>query len=137
MGAYFHHVGPTHREAKPRKTWDQMGGLLQEPSWTPVVQNSQEPSRMEIATVCQYRRFVSGMAQALVLLPADPELRLAVMTHVFIRLGERRTLRNRPWVPDFPQYLCQDSILKSTSKGVGIDPALLGYLGGMNLEQGV
>ncbi|KAJ4432041.1 hypothetical protein ANN_20655 [Periplaneta americana] len=56
MGAYFHHVGPTHREAKPRKTWDQMGGLLQEPSWTPVVQNSQEPRRMEIATVCQYRR---------------------------------------------------------------------------------
>ncbi|KAJ4451324.1 hypothetical protein ANN_02786 [Periplaneta americana] len=55
MGAYFHHVGPTHREAKPRKTWDQMGGLLQEPSWTPVVQNSQEPRRMEIATVCQYR----------------------------------------------------------------------------------
>ncbi|KAJ4433929.1 hypothetical protein ANN_16247 [Periplaneta americana] len=55
MGAYFHHVGSTHREAKPRKTWDQMGGLLQEPSWTPVVQNSQEPRRMEIATVCQYR----------------------------------------------------------------------------------
>ncbi|KAJ4440166.1 hypothetical protein ANN_08304 [Periplaneta americana] len=55
MGAYFHHVGPTHREAKPRKTWDQMGGLLQEPSWTPVVQNSQELRRMEIATVCQYR----------------------------------------------------------------------------------
>ncbi|KAJ4449869.1 hypothetical protein ANN_01275 [Periplaneta americana] len=54
MGAYFHHVGSTHREAKPRKTWDQMGGL-QEPSWTPVVQNSQEPRRMEIATVCQYR----------------------------------------------------------------------------------
>ncbi|KAJ4450793.1 hypothetical protein ANN_02223 [Periplaneta americana] len=60
MGAYFHHVGPTHREAKPRKTWDQMGGLLQEPSWTPVVQNSQEPRRMEIATVCQYREKTSG-----------------------------------------------------------------------------
>ncbi|KAJ4435600.1 hypothetical protein ANN_18216 [Periplaneta americana] len=50
MGAYFHHVGSTHREAKPRKTWDQMGGLLQEPSWIPVVQNSQEPRRMEMFT---------------------------------------------------------------------------------------
>ncbi|KAJ4449591.1 hypothetical protein ANN_00994 [Periplaneta americana] len=66
MGACFHHVGPMHREAKPRKTWDQMGGLLQEPSWTPVVQNSQEPRRMEIATVCQYREEEKELTGSLV-----------------------------------------------------------------------
>ena len=46
----FHHVGSTHREAKPRQTRDQMGGLLQEHSRTNVVQNSQGQRKMEIAT---------------------------------------------------------------------------------------
>ncbi|KAJ4436305.1 hypothetical protein ANN_18936 [Periplaneta americana] len=44
----------------------------------------------------------------------------------------------------FLQYLCQDSFLKSTSKGakhlgraVGMEPVLLGHLGSMNLGQGL
>ncbi|KAJ4450734.1 hypothetical protein ANN_02164 [Periplaneta americana] len=31
--------------------------------------------------------------------------------------GKGRLFRNRSWVPSLPQYLCQDSSLKSTSKG--------------------
>ncbi|KAJ4439080.1 hypothetical protein ANN_15037 [Periplaneta americana] len=31
--------------------------------------------------------------------------------------GKGRPLRNRSWVPSLPQYFCQDSFLKSTSKG--------------------
>ncbi|KAJ4433253.1 hypothetical protein ANN_15512 [Periplaneta americana] len=50
QGCRWAHISTTW---DPRmKTWDQMGGLLQEP----VVQNSQEPRRMEIATVCKYRQ---------------------------------------------------------------------------------
>ncbi|KAJ4427383.1 hypothetical protein ANN_25004 [Periplaneta americana] len=44
-------IGRRNR-GRPGTRW---ADFFKKPSWTPVVQNSQESRRMEIATVCQYR----------------------------------------------------------------------------------